>query len=115
MRFKNEFDFIENLGGTNINVISPKRNKQALDRESGGDAEKRAILAGHSSETELDSGRIFAYTIFNDFGDEIKAVIECRDIVRNIVSKTKKTGLYLLTSIIPFVSVMSITPSKQIA
>jgi len=90
MRFKNEFDFIENLGGTNINVISPKRNKQALDRESGGDAEKRAILAGHSSETELDSGRIFAYTIFNDFGDEIKAVIECRDIVRNIVSKNKE-------------------------
>lgn len=90
MRFKNEFDFIKNLGGININVVSPERNKQALDRESEGDVKKRAILANHSSETDLDSGRKFDFVIFNDFGNENAAVSECRDIIRSIIENNKE-------------------------
>ena len=89
MRFKNEFDFIKSLGGININVASPERNQQALERESEGDAEKLKVLAGHSSETDLDSGREFDYVIHNDFGQELAAVTQCRDIIRDIIEKQK--------------------------
>jgi HAD superfamily hydrolase (TIGR01549 family) len=90
MRFKNEFDFIKNLGGTNINVISPRRNKQALERESSGDPEKLKVMAEHSSEVDLDSGREFDFVIFNDFGQELSALTECRNIIRDVIEHKRE-------------------------
>lgn len=90
MRFKNEFDFIKSIGGICIQVNAPKRNSNALDRESKGDATKRAILEAHSSETDLDEGRTFDYVINNDYGQETSSVIECRNLIKDLIEKQRE-------------------------
>lgn len=95
MRFANEFDFIKSIDGTCIMVSAPQRNSDALDREATEEdgqinAEKRAILAAHSSETDFDDGkREFDYTINNDYGQETSSVVECRSMVRNIIEEQR--------------------------
>lgn len=86
VRFKNEFDLIENeFNGTNIRVNAPKRNKEKLLQESEGDEVKLKSLSSHISETDLDEGRVFGFTILND--PEDNAVIQVREIIKEIKSK----------------------------
>ena len=89
VRFKNEFDLIANeFNGINVRVEAPERNKEKLLQEAEGDDEKLKILASHISETDLDEGREFDYTINNDPNDN--AVIQIRELIKDINQKNKE-------------------------
>jgi HAD superfamily hydrolase (TIGR01549 family) len=104
MRFINEFEFIKSLNGICIYVNSPKRNSDALDRESTMedgiiDQEKRKILLSHPSETEMDNYKLdFDYIIENDYEQEKEAIIQCRNIVRSIID-TKRDNLVVFVDL----------------
>jgi len=89
VRFKNEFDLIaEEFNGINIRVNAPERNREKLIQEAKGDEEKLALLSAHISETDLDEGRDFDYTITNDYQDN--AVLQVRELIKEIKAKDKE-------------------------
>lgn len=89
VRFHNEFDFIKELGGTMIRVNAVKRNRAALEREAAKGTGTAESIGSHQSETELDSGRTFDYTIDNDI-DAPNVFIQVRDMVRDMRNKSQQ-------------------------
>lgn len=87
VRFYNEFDFIKSIGGTLIKVHSPKRNEIALRKESEENGVDINAIKNHRSEIELDSGRLFDYTIYND--EEYNAPIQVREVIKDLQSKRR--------------------------
>lgn len=90
VRFHNEFDFIKDLGGTMIRVNAPKRNRAACEKEASKGTGTAEQIGSHISETELDSGRTFDYTIDNDIDAPISMFVQVRDMIRDIQEKRKK-------------------------
>lgn len=89
VRFKNEFDFIRNLGGTLIRIEAPNRNREGLEREAKKSQVSIDTIANHQSEIDLDSGRVFDYVVNND-KDNTEVYRQVRDIVRDIQNNRKK-------------------------
>lgn len=90
VRFHNEFDFIKDLGGTMIRVNAHKRNRAACEKEASKGTGTAEQIGAHISETELDSGRTFDYTIDNDIDAPVSMFIQVRDMIRDIQHKQKK-------------------------
>jgi len=90
VRFHNEFDFIKELGGTMIRVDAPKRNRAALEKEASKGTGTPEEIGAHISETELDSGRTFDYTINNDIDAPLTMFTQVRDIIRDMQERARK-------------------------
>lgn len=73
-RFENEADWIERNGGLLIRVNAPSRNQAALEQESGGNLDAYHAIAGHISETALDSYP-FNNVVNNEPGDDAEGAI----------------------------------------
>lgn len=78
VRFPNEVNFIQEIGGKVIRVNSPNRTEDSINRESGGDDELAKLITSHPSETSLDSYDGFDFVINNDYGEDVYTV--CRDL-----------------------------------
>jgi hypothetical protein len=76
VRFPNEVDWVNSLGGHVIRIEAPERNLFRLNMEAKGDCEKLAALAGHLSETALDEYMDdFLCIIQNDFNRDSTSLI----------------------------------------
>ena len=82
LRFKNEFQFLKELGATLIRVNAPKRSRDKLLKECNGDEKKADIIASHISEKDLDDCGEFDHYLGNDYKNlteikyEIKIILD---------------------------------------
>ena len=70
LRFKNEFEFLKNIGATLIRIDAPNRSIDKVLKECNGDDKKASILFSHISEIDLDSCNEFDYYLANDYENE---------------------------------------------
>jgi len=82
VRFPNEVELVKKLNGKVIRINAPKRNIDAVTRESGGNQDKFNSILNHSSEVALDNYDGFDYIILNDYGDNAEEQID--KIIKNI-------------------------------
>ena len=81
LRFKNEFSYLKGLNSLLFRVNAPKRTKDKLLKESGGDEKKASIVSSHISEIDLDECKDFDYRLSNDYENEDNIHVEIEKIL----------------------------------
>ena len=94
LRFKNEFEFLKNKGSILFRINAPKRNKDKLLKECGGDENKASIIASHISEIDLDNSiKDFHHVLNNDYDNEDNIVFELEKILNDYCEEIIKEDI----------------------
>lgn len=92
VRFSNEVDWIQSVGGSIIKIEAPKRYLARLTSETGGDPQRIKELKEHASEKNIDNIDTFDFIINNDPEYNPMDEIKCQTILFSIIA-TKWTKI----------------------
>jgi hypothetical protein len=104
VRFQNELDWVQSIGGIVFRVVAPQRNITRVEKEATTTEAMNAIMS-HASEVGLDATPLeqFNYVLHNDYYDN-RGMLLLQGIAGNIRRKTIMSGknkniMYAIVSI----------------